>query len=113
MSHTEVLLYHAVPRIIYSSDILEAGELQVASLYQGRLIDILVEPDESSYQITLNDYAHVTWYPDQIGANGVIHPLDQILVPEQEFHTLLRAANGPDSQTSMDDLEAFLSVFLK
>lgn len=72
---TDVLTYHVVPGLI-TSDRLIGQKLRVASL-QGQ--NLRIDATSKLATVRVND-ARVT-QADIIGANGVIHVIDKVLIP--------------------------------
>ena len=98
-SPLQILLYHlSLEKLSYSHDLIEAKSTSLTTLYEGREISIVAHPDKDSHVLEVNGYAKVVWYPDGLGSNGVLHPIDRVLVPEQQFHDLFeQALKSPSS----------------
>jgi uncharacterized surface protein with fasciclin (FAS1) repeats len=56
--------------------------LYVRSLFRNQPLDIVV--DESG-DIFVNDEAKVVEMVDQLGYNGVLHPVDHVIMPKEEY----------------------------
>ena len=73
-------MHHITPNLLYSKDIVDAKQLYVRSLFRNQPLDIVV--DESG-DIFVNDEAKVIEMVDQLGNNGVLHPVDHVIMPNQ------------------------------
>jgi len=96
---TELLSYHVVPGKIFAADLMDG---QTAETLQGENLTFTVNADG----VSINAYVNVVT-PDVEASNGVIHVIDQLLVPpsrlpvdiietatEAGFETLLDAIDG-------------------
>ena len=75
-------MHHITPNLLYSEDIIRAKELYVRSLFHNQPLDIVVT---QSGDILVNDESKVVGMVDQLGNNGVLHPVDHIIMPKSEF----------------------------
>lgn len=70
----DILTYHVVPGVVYASDVSNSGEVTMAN---GDIATVMKEVDSGA--ITVND-ANVV-LPQILASNGVIHPIDKIILP--------------------------------
>ena len=70
------------PNLLYSDDIIRAKELYVRSLFRNQPLDIVATP---SGDIIVNDESKVVGLANQLGNNGVLHPVDHVIMPNEEF----------------------------
>ena len=68
----KILTYHVVPGTVLSTDLTEGGVATV----EGSDVTVTVDP------ITINGAGVVT--PDVLATNGVVHVIDQVLLPPNE-----------------------------
>jgi len=126
---TGILLFHVVEGVVLSEDVvgmLEDGGFSVPSL-NGQYIDIAGNAEDG---ITVDGANLVLEMVDIEAANGVIHVIDAVILPEArtigeivvetagmeegaEFGTLLTAVGAADEAvlTTLTDPEAELTVF--
>ena len=114
----DVLLYHAIPNEVFSTDLPAEGESIMVETLNGQEIEIEVVNGDP-VQVRINGSASVIEV-DYDACNGVIHVIDEVLVPEAEeecqtiaeiaaadgrFDTLLAAAGiaGLDDELADPD----------
>ena len=95
---TALLQYHVVSGDVRSSDLSNGP---VSTLLSGQSIEVLV----SSGKVTLNGTSNVT-DADVVASNGVIHIIDEVLLPEDFVsQTIVQiAASNPDFSTLVEIL---------
>ncbi len=76
------MLHHITPNLLYSGDIYREKELYVRSLFHNLPLNIVVS---ASDDILVNDESKVVGIADQLGNNGVMHPVDRVIMPKEEF----------------------------
>jgi len=129
---TEILLYHVIEGAVFSEDVVglleeNEGAFTVQTL-QGQYLDISLDMDMGD--IYIDDAKLILDMVDIEAANGVIHVIDAVLLPETntiadlvieaasdeeapEFTTLLAAVQAADPAVleALSDPEAELTVF--
>ncbi len=127
---TQILLFHVVPSVVKSADVVAAlegsgGEFSVRSA-QGQYIDVKQTEDG----ITIDGANLMLDMVDIEASNGVIHVIDAVILPETrtlaeivtetasasegaEFTTLLAAVQAADEAvvTALSNPESKLTVF--
>ncbi|MFQ3536115.1 MAG: fasciclin domain-containing protein [Aggregatilineales bacterium] len=127
---TQVLLFHVVPGVVKSADVVaaleESGGMFTARTLQGQFIDI----EQAEAGITINGANLKLDMVDIEASNGVIHIIDAVILPETrtlaeivvaaagaeegaQFTTLLAAVQAADEAVlkALSDPEAKLTVF--
>ncbi len=127
---TQVLLFHVVPGVVKSADVVaaleESGGMFTARTLQGQFIDI----EQTEAGITINGANLKLDMVDIEASNGVIHVIDAVILPETrtlaeivvaaagaeegaQFTTLLAAVQAADEAVlkALSDPEAKLTVF--
>lgn len=127
---TQILLFHVVPGVVKSADVVaaleESGGMFTARTAQGQFIDI----EQTEEGITIDGANLKLDMVDIEASNGVIHVIDAVILPETrtlaeivveaasaeegaEFTTLLAAVQAADEAVlkALSDPEAKLTVF--
>jgi uncharacterized surface protein with fasciclin (FAS1) repeats len=71
-------LYHAVRGALFSNQ-LQTGS--VTTLLSGNRLNLTVTPTQINVRGNKNATAGIIRTPNLVGANGVIHVIDQVLLP--------------------------------
>ncbi len=61
---------------------MNAKQLYVRSLFRNQPLEIVVT---ESGDIFVNDESKVVGLVDQLGNNGVLHPVDHVIMPKEEY----------------------------
>lgn len=116
---TTILLYHVVSGVVTAEDVVALEDAEVETL-QGEVINVRV----SGGDVTVNQANVVD--VDIMASNGVVHVIDEVLVPESVLRSLVEGVelgteddpivllfipseNAQEVQSGADDLAALLS----
>lgn len=88
---TSVLLYHVVPGTFYAEDVAELNGVSVATAYWGSTVDITAGDDG----VFIDDAAVVS--ADIEAANGVIHVIDSVILPDEDEGMLREFPAGEET----------------
>jgi uncharacterized surface protein with fasciclin (FAS1) repeats len=78
---TNLLISHAVPGVIFSADLQCGGEVSMVSEKETTTVCIDDEVFQSGAGNTLDSLPKIV-APDGIACNGVIHAIDQVILPD-------------------------------